>query len=313
MDGAGAFAASHHAVLTRREAADLDLPRAALVRLRRDGLLTEPSRDVYVASWAPPTWQQLLYIATRVAGGGAVVSHRAAAQLHGIDGFDDGLVEVTVRKGRRIRLDGCTTHQTTLDWTPGDLLDIDGVRCTSLARTLVDLPVVVELSMMERALDDFERRGLSLDWLEQTAHRLHRPGQRGTRFILGEVERRRRAGRVRGSWFEKLVEVCLASAWMPPIVRQHEVRDADGDLIARLDLAVPLVRLGIEAHSRQFHAGPAQQRIDERRDTRLAMVGWDVQYVGWSDTMTPEALLRSTETIVARRARDLGIALPLRR
>lgn len=312
MDGAGAFAASHHAVLTRREAADLHLPRSALAHLRRDGLLREPSRDVFVASWAPTTWRQRLYIATRAAGGGVTVSHRAAAQLHRIDGFEHGLVEVTVRKGRRLRIDGCITHQTTRSWANDDVVVIDGVRCTSLARTLVDLPTVVDDLLVERALDDFQRRGLSLNWLERTARRLHRPGQRGTRVILDELDRRRHAGRVRDSWFEKLVEASLASIWLPPIVRQHEVYDEDGNLIARLDLAVPIVRLGIEAHSRAFHTGAHRERIDERRDTRLAMVGWDVQYVGWSDTMTPRAVLRSVEAIVARRALDLGIDLPSR-
>jgi very-short-patch-repair endonuclease len=308
-DGAGAFAASHHAVLTRRQAADLEVSPSYLDRLRAQGMVTEPTRGVLVATWSPPTWGQRLYVATRASGGEVTVSHRSAAALHRVDGFEPDQVEVTVRKGRRLRLDDVVVHQTTRPWSEDDRIVIDSIVCTSMARTLVDLPNVASDVEMRRAIDDFERRGLSLRWLESTARRLHRPGQRGSGLVLREIDQRRREGRVPDSWFERLVEACLVPSRFPPITRQHPVFDDAGVLIARLDLAIPVVRVGIEAHSRRFHTGEHRERMDERRDTRLAAAGWEVQYVGWSDVARPERVARSIELVVERRAADLGVDL----
>ena len=48
---------------------------------------------------------------------------------------------------------------------------------------------------------------------------------------------------------------CLRSPELPPLVRQHRVFDGRGRLAGILDLAFPSLRLGVEAHSRQFHFG----------------------------------------------------------
>ena len=61
-----------------------------------------------------------------------------------------------------------------------DLIVVEGIATTGLARTLADLGSVVERDDVERALDHFQRRGYSLRWARETAERLHRPGQRGT-------------------------------------------------------------------------------------------------------------------------------------
>jgi len=77
---------------------------------------------------------------------------------------------------------------------PDDVLAVDGVPATTFARTIVDLAAIVSADELERACDDFERRGFSLTWLEQTAQRAHRPGQRGTNAVLRHIAKRRRGG-----------------------------------------------------------------------------------------------------------------------
>jgi hypothetical protein len=44
--------------------------------------------------------------ATLTANHAAVLSHRSAARLHGLDGFSSDLIEVTVPHGCRVRIDG---------------------------------------------------------------------------------------------------------------------------------------------------------------------------------------------------------------
>lgn len=258
---------------------------------------------------SPKNWRQRLMVATRTGGDHGVVSHRAAAALHGVDGWRPGIVEVTVPRNSRVRHLDVRQHRTSrLDAV--DIVIIDGLRCTTLERTMVDLAAVVGGRQLERALDDYERRVPSLDALEACARRLHRPGQRGTKRVLREIDARRHRGMVRGSWFERLVEACLQSPLIPELVTQYELHTADGAFIGRFDLAIPAGRLLIEAHSRQFHTGDRQQRIDQRRDNLAALEGWDVRYIGWADKADPASVRRFIERIVARRLADLGLTHP---
>lgn len=305
------LAASQHGVVTRSQAAELELSRKAVAALVQRGFWEEIHPGLLVLVSAPDTWRRRVELAVQARRGTPVVSHQAAARLHRIEGFEESdVVVVTMERGQRRPPSKVVVHWVAAPIAARDLVTIDGVRCTSLARTLVDLAAVAPADALERALDDFERRGQRLAWLEQTAQRVHRPGQSGTRLILREVAARQARGQVRGSWFQKVLKDCLASPRIPGLVEEYEIRDGKR-LIARVDLAVPLVRLGIEAHSRSFHTGAAAEARDERRDRAAAEVGWELQYFGFAEThQTPLDVCRSIERIVARRARDLGIVLP---
>lgn len=305
------LAASQHGVVTRSQAAELDVDRRAARRLVARGFWDEQASGLFVVTSAPASWLQRASLATLARGGAPVASHATAARLHRLDGFAmDDRVVVTVLRGQRVNVPGVEVHRVSGAIVDDDLVVVHAITCTSLARTIVDLAATEDVARLERALDDFERRGQSLTWLEATARRLHRPGQRGTKLVLEEVARRRTRGRVRGSWFQKLVAECLTSSRIPGLEEEYEIRDARGRFVARVDLAVPRVRLGVEAHSRQFHTGPRAEALDQRRDNRAAEAGWDLRYVGYADTVqTPSEVRRFVERLVARRAADLGIAL----
>jgi hypothetical protein len=292
-----AIAAGQHQLVTRAQAAAAGLDRRAVARRMAAGLLDEPRPGILRAP-GPRTWVQDLHSAVLAAGLGAVASHRAAAVLHGLDGCGPGVLEVSVIL-RNVRLDGAVVHRVA-SLPPSDRVVVDGIATTGLARTLADLGSVAP-RLVERALDDARRRGTSLEWLRRTAVRLHRPGQSGTGVLLELLAAIDPGVRPRGSWFEQLVEQCLTSSTLPPLERQWTVRDAMGRFVARLDLAFPSIRLGVEAHSRAFHFGCQAEAADERRDLKLAALGWEVLYVGWHDTTDPAALLAVVEATAAAR------------
>ena len=60
---AGELAASHHGVITRRQAADCGLRRHQIDRLLAMDVLSEPAAGVLVFRAAPRTWEQPLYAA----------------------------------------------------------------------------------------------------------------------------------------------------------------------------------------------------------------------------------------------------------
>ena len=313
FDLAAAIAAKHHSLLSRSEAADAGLTSDSVRQLLRRGVLTEPCSGVLAVGGSVDTWRQRLCSATMAIDGVPVASHRSSARLQDVDGFEDDLVEVTVPHGYRVRRGETLVHQLSRWFEPAEIVVVDGIRCTGLVRTLCDLGTVVDPKRLERAVDDYQRRGRSLRALEIEAVRLHRAGQRGTKRLLAEVHRREGGGRVRDSWFEKLVEECLQSPLIPGLERQYPVRDSSGRIFARCDLAVPLVRLGIEAHSREFHLSPLYEGADGRRDWKAAQAGWEIIYLGWRDTEAPSVVRREIEAIVQQRATDFGITLPAQR
>lgn len=69
---------------------------------------------------------------------------------------------------------------------------------------------------------------------------------------------------------------------LPEPVRQHRVALPSGR-VARIDLAYPEIRLGIEADGRIWHSGKADFERDRTRANVLAASGWTVLRFGWAD------------------------------
>jgi hypothetical protein len=295
------LAASQHRALTRRQAAELKFDRSRVATAKRRGWLEEPYPGVLVMTGSPQSWHQHLMAAT-LAAPFAVASHRSAARLHRMDGFTTCDVgEVSVLRGRRRPNPQCAiTHQVAaLDGC--DLVTVDGIRCTGLARTVADLGSLTEPLAVRRALTDLRRRGTSLRWIQLTADRLHRPGQRGTGVLLRQLATIPYEGRVPDSWFEELLALCVADPAVAPVECQYPIRDAQGRIVARTDIGIPSVRLGLEAHSRKFHFGPDAEPLDEQRDLRAAACGWELLYLGWYATRRPAEVVAMVKEVVAAR------------
>jgi Transcriptional regulator, AbiEi antitoxin len=304
-----AIAARQHHVLTRRQAAEAGFDRRRIATAVRHGWLAEPIPGVLVLTDAPASWHGRLMAVVLASGSHGVASHRSAARLHRLDGFDgpgNAVVEVSV--SRRYRLDpavAAVTHHVT-PLADIDVAVVDGIPCTTLARTLVDLGSVVRSRLaVRRALTSARRRGIDLFVVRAAAERLHRPGQRGTGTMLSLLDQVPWEGRLPDSWFEELLALALADPHLPEVVPQCAIRDEHGVVVARTDIGIPSVRLGLEAHSRRFHFGPDAAQRDEDRDLIAARCGWELIYLGWHAAKQPAAVLALVRDVVRRRAVDL--------
>ena len=86
-----------------------------LRHLARRGIIRRVAKGVYGVSGAPHSWHQDLQAGVWSLGPTSVVSHRAAARLHGFDAFDLEAVEFTIGRacrGRRPAGIPCTVHTT---------------------------------------------------------------------------------------------------------------------------------------------------------------------------------------------------------
>jgi hypothetical protein len=298
------FAASRHGVVTRSLAATFGFTSRDIYVAKQLGWLTEPIRGVLVVAGYPSTWKQRLAIVTTTSAARPLVSDGAAARLFTLDGFDSAHPEVTVlRPGRVLQraAAGIIVHQTAI-LDPIDRFERDNLPCTSLARTLADLGSRHSSDVVWRALIAARRiHRVNPLWLQQTAVRLHRPGQSGTRVLMQALHRWNVEGTVPDSWFEELLRRMLDHPDIPALLPQYVITDEAGRFVARLDLGIPAARLGIEGHSREFHFGPACEAADEDRDFRAAECGWEIIYLGWYAQRKPADVVQGIAKVCRTR------------
>ena len=81
---------------------------------------------------------------------------------------------------------------------------------------------------------------------------------------------------------------------LPGLVPQWKIRDAGGDVIARVDLADKEAKLAIEVDSKRWHSGGHMVAKDRRRDRRIEPLGW------WTERITWHELRTEQDEVVAR-------------
>jgi hypothetical protein len=273
------IATARHGTVTSAEAAAAGVPPHRLDKWRRSGRLDHPAPEVFVVRGTPGGWHQRVRVAT--GSGNAWASHRTAAALWQLDGFPPRVVEVVTLHGRRRARAGWTAHESrTLRGV--DLAEVDGIACTALARTLLDLPAVSHPYLVARALDHAcrEHRGL-IDAVVRRHLELPRRGRRGAALMTAMLDERLGAGRFADSGFEQATVRLVRSVGLPDPVLQHAVRD--GDFVAYLDLAWPEIRWLVECDSLAYHSGKSPHEWDRARRRRLKRLGWDGVEVTYDD------------------------------
>jgi hypothetical protein len=267
-------AAEHHGVFALHHLNELDVtPKARLHRLLQ-GRWTSPYDGVFRIAGAPETWQGALVAATWAGGDRATASHRSAAALWGVPGGRTDVLELTCPRWRRARHDGLVVHESTR-LEAVDTTIVDGIRCTTIERTIFDLCACVGPVTVDLAIDAALRRDLTTIGALLGVHdRLATKGRRGGRRFRDALASRT-LGPGHDSAPERLVAQSLVKAGLPEPVAQHVIR-ADGQFVARVDLAYPDARIAIEYDSFEHHTGKVALVRDSARRNALAAAGWTV-------------------------------------
>lgn len=253
--------------------------------------------DVFRFAGTPPSWRQALMVACLAWGEGAVVSHRAAAALWQLAGFEGRVVELTVPRDRRRRGPGIV-HRTVL--LPLDVTRVGVIPVTTPACTLIDIASVATREVVEQALDDALRRGMvSIPRLRWRLDELGgRGGRAGVAAMRSLVASRSDSG-VPHSVLETRLLRLLNRARLPKPVVQHGIHHR-GRLVGIVDVAFPHARLAIEADGYRWHSGRRQWQHDRLRRNELTLLGWRVIHVSWADmSRRPEAVIASIRRALA--------------
>jgi hypothetical protein len=206
---------------------------------------------------------------------GGWASHRTAAALRGLDGHDGREIEVLVERWKRSsRHEGYIVRETK-DLRAVDLDEVRGIPCTSLVRTLIDLPAVEHPFRAEQALDHACRVNAGLlPAVNGRFLQLARRGRNGTTVMRGLLAERTGIYIPPASTFEKCALRWIAAAGIEMPVKQHQV--VDGDFTAYLDLSWPDLLFAMECDSLAFHFSKAAQEWDRKRRRHLKRLGWEV-------------------------------------
>jgi predicted transcriptional regulator of viral defense system len=286
----GDLATSQHGVIALTQLIALGLSASA-VRMRvATGRLRRIHRGVYAVGHGALSPRGHVMAAVLACGPGAVASHRDAAMLHGLRPNTRRTVDVSSpgRRGRGIA--GVDAHRgDTL--RPADVMTVDGIPCTRVARTLLDLAEVVSRRQLERACDQAELLQLfDLRAVEDVLSRAD--GRRGAATLRAVLaEHAIGTTLTRNDLEERFLAICREAGIPQPEVNAWLPLDATG---VEADFLWRSARLIAEVDGRNVHTTRRAFVSDRRRDQSLMLAGWRVVRFPRRQVVEEAALVAAT-------------------
>jgi very-short-patch-repair endonuclease len=270
------LAATQHGIFAVSHLVDLEYSSDA-----RHGRLSAGRWDllydgVYRMGGAPRTWRGDLLAGCWAAGTRALASCRSAAELWGLPSGRTDMIEITCPRWNRTRHGELVVHES-MAIDDEDHAEVDGIPCTSVARTLFDLARTLSPAMLDANIDNAIRRELvTLDELRTTSARLATKGRPGGRRFRQVIEARSQGSALPESVPERLLADMLVRQGLPAPQHQFVIRDAAGGFVARVDLAYPEWAVVIEYDSVEHHTGTPAHIRDSARRNAIGDLGYAV-------------------------------------
>lgn len=237
----------------------------------------------------------------------SVLCHGSAAVLHGLPIWHQSMVGVHVMRDGNAggqRREYVHLHRTPLD--DDDVTIIEGMRVTSLARTVADLgrsaPTMESVAVGDHAL----RMGLDPAELQQVLRSMYRwPGVRNARWMADFLDIRSE------SPGESASRVRMEKDGIPEPELQYEIFDSDGVFVARVDF-VWLDHFtvgefdGEVKYGRLLKPGQTKQDVLDEQDAREQAIrdaGFEVARWGWPQLGQHDEIARRIR-VAFREARE---------
>jgi hypothetical protein len=261
----------------------------------QSGMLERVYESVYRLTGSPETWRQKLIAATFAGGKLSVASFRAAAALHYLPGGKE-IIEITSPRHRRARHIGVYPHESKY-LTDLDVMYVDNIPVTRVARTINDLGLVVEQwrmkpEVLDHAMHDAVRRAIVdvervvREW-ERLGGRLRAGGKAVEAMLRNFVPPLRNPD---SSPELRLLQL-LRAAGFPEPVPQFRVWISPTKWYD-LDFAWPWLKRFAEFDSYKFHGNWDKHERDALRLLLIRELGWDGVSVtdGELDSGAPNAI-----------------------
>ena len=291
------LAARQHGAFTVAQAAAAGFSRAQIEHRVRLGTWTRLARGVLGIAGLPPTWRRSA-IVPLLARPAAVLAERSAGQVHEL--VDAPLLRpsIAVPAGSSTRVPGAgIVHRWTID--PTEVTTKDGLRVTSVARTVADLAGVLPRSRIAPTVDTaIHGRGATPVGIDLAiASSSHLTAAERDAVLAATAAWQ---GIRPGSPGEVRLLRQLAEWGIPDPVKQVPIVDGAGETVARADVGWPAARFGLE-YDTDDHHGPRRWASDEARHRAIAATGWAILHVAGRDLLPSADLRRRVERHLGRR------------
>ena len=266
------LATVQHGVVALLQLLALGLSASAVRSRVACGRLHRVHSGVFAVGHAPLTRGGHYIAAVLACGEDCALCHREGAAWLGLRPSNRSSVDVmSPRRAGRERA-GIDAH-TSSTLLPRDIVLVDGIRCTSVARTLLDLAAILPRRAVERAFDQAEvlevldARAIE-DVLERTnGHR----GNAALRAILAEHVPGSTV--TRSGLEEAFLAICRATGLPQPEVNAWIGLEPTGYEADFLWRAHDLI---VEVDGRDVHTARRAFEHDRERDRRLLLAGYRV-------------------------------------
>jgi predicted transcriptional regulator of viral defense system len=280
-----ARAGRQHGVVSGRQLAALGLSASAVSRRVTRGRLHRVHRGVFAVGHALLTQRGRFMAAVLACGPEAWASHYCSGVLYELGLGERRLIDVTTLSARGRTLPGLRTHRA-ITLTEADVDVIDGIPCTSLARTLLDIAEDGTRREVERALDHAEQaRILDMHAIDDVLARAN--GRRGAKLLRAVLAEHRVGSTLTRNKLEEAYLAVARDVGLPPDMVNAWIAFPDGGG-AEADFVYRDKRLIVETDGRDPHTIRKAFNSDRRRDQRPMLLGWRVVRFPWQQvTFTP--------------------------
>jgi very-short-patch-repair endonuclease len=286
--------ATHDGIIGRAQALQAGLSETSIAALVRTGIWIRVYPNVYRLAGSPMTPMGWIRAALLAGGGDAYVSHLSAAWLHSLVEQAPSRPHITVPADRSVRGEPLNVTRTRRPVLP---VIQRGLRCTSVAQTILDCATLLDPENLDLLVDRaVARRAIGLDALIAACRAADH--HRGRRLLSQRLGARGVAEGPSPSVLEsRLARQLRAHGLTAP---KAEVKWGPGRRY-RLDFSYPEVRLVVEVNGWAYHSSPEQARRDTARRNVLNRAGWTVlEFDWWEVTNEPGRVVAEVAAALAQ-------------
>lgn len=289
------FGSEQHSVVTRRQLRAVGMSDDDIDdELGRRRLFRE-APGAFRPWGVKRSWHLRASAAVLSARAPALISHRSAAWLYGIDEHQPGIIDVTVPRHRRPRSrPGVQFHESRqFDVAAATAGVRAGLPVTGVARTVLDSCSVLPGLAERLDLFDEARRLKLVEWDDLwdclVVHTGR--GRQGVRRYR-DVLLTRDGTAPAGTKFARRVGLLLESAGLPAPLYEHPIQKPDGRYYLDLAYLTPR-KVAVECIGKIGHDFERAFEMDPLRRNYLQLLGWIVLEVTW------RRFVQSPESVVA--------------
>jgi hypothetical protein len=274
---------AQHSAASWNQMRDGGIPEDWIIRETRHGRIIREGPSVYRPWGVKRHWKMRASAAVLSARAPALISHRSAAWLYGIDEHQPGIIDVTVPRHRRPRSrPGVQFHESRqFDIAAAGAKVLDGLPVTGVGRTILDSCSVIRDFPDRLDLFDEARRLKLIDWDDLWDCLVVHAGRgRAGLQRYRDVLLTRDGAAPAGTKFARRVGLLLEAAGLPAPVCEHPVEHDEGMYFLDLAYLTPR-KVVVECVGRIGHDFERAFEDDPVRRNRLQLLGWIVIEVTW--------------------------------